>query len=534
MKQRLLLLLTALLASASMLAETGDTFTRNGVKYEVMNDPDGIAWVVGYEDWLNGEVKILENINGYLVTGIGNSAFDGCEAMTSVSIPSTVTQIGSYAFMDCTGLKSVAIPGSVTVIENAAFMGCTGLTSLTLPEGVTHIYDNAFYGCEGMKSVTLPTSIEYIGAYAFVGCTSVEDIYCYAEPDFEWVGRIAMFVDDHGGNVSPGWVLVDESGNFYVYFNGDLEPQYSLVEAPGYVRCEVFRLEYTYFKEDGTTKCHVNGSQLEPFMARWKTGNWESDITVEFVGDLDAPTLTDDLAYTRTIEATVTSVTYQKTLDTESVGNHQAWLLPFDYPIKEADLEKFSFYKINMMANSPYPSQETTTDEMWVFLTKMDEGDVLRANMPYVMKPKEAVTDYLFTTANTALKAPATDMIAKTETMTDIFSFYAIYEPTSPRLGYDFYYVNDGGSISHGEEENSDVTVGPYRWIVIQKSKSSGSASYVHKMYFVDDDDVTGIDDLTLAQSHANTSPRKVLRNGQVLIQHDGKTYTLTGVEVTR
>lgn len=531
MKLRLLLLLTALLASASMWAKPGDIFTRNGVKYEVMSEyPDDIAWVVGHEDWLNGEVEILENINGYLVTVIGNSAFDGCEAITSVSIPSTVTKIGSYAFMNCTGLKSVAIPGSVTVIEQSAFNGCTGLTSLTLPEGVTHIYDNAFYGCEGMKSVTLPTSIEYIGRSAFAGCTSVEDIYCYAEPDFEWVGRIAMF-GNHDGIVSPEWVLVDESGNFYMYFNGT---SYSLVEAPGYVRYEVFRQEYAYFKEDGTTKCHVNGSQLEPFMAKWNTGNWESDITVEFVGDLDAPTLTDDLAYTRTIEATVTSVTYQKTLDTESVGNHQAWLLPFDYPIKEADLEKFSFYKINMMANSPYPSQETTTDEMWVFLTKMDEGDVLRANMPYVMKPKEAVTDYQFTTANTALKAPATDMIAKTETMTDIFSFYAIYEPTSPRLGYDFYYVNDEGSISHGEEENSDVTVGPYRWIVIQKSKSSGSASYVHKMYFVDDDDVTGIDDLTLAQSHANTSPRKVLRNGQVLIQHDGKTYTLTGVEVTR
>jgi cysteinyl-tRNA synthetase len=39
----------------------------------------------------------------------------------------------------------------------------------------------------------------------------------------------------------------------------------------------------------------------------------------------------------------------------------------------------------------------------------MSAEEVLHANMPYVYKPKEAVTNYKFTTANAVLKAKTTD-----------------------------------------------------------------------------------------------------------------------------
>lgn len=439
MKQKILLLLTALLLSAPMWAKVGDEFTRSGVKYEVKTDyPDDLtAWVVGYESWLYGDVEILDNINGYVVTAIDGCAFQFCESMTSVTIPSTVTLIKNIAFGGCTGLKSVSIPSSITNIDQFAFENCENLTWLALPEGVKKIGQRAFDGCSGLKSVTIPASMTYIGECAFRRCYHVTDVYCYADPD----------------NLT--WV---DSSNF---------------------------------DSDFPAKCHVKSAQLYMFEAKWN----DPYIHVTFVGDLDSPVLTDGEPYTRTVEKTVSTATYEKTLDPDRIGKHQAWMVPFDYTIKEADLAKFTFYRINMIANSPSPDVETT-DEVWVFLTKMKAGDKMYANMPYVYKPLEDVTDYQFTTPNTPMKAPNTDVLLKTETTTHVYSFYATYLPTSPRSGFgsDFYYVNDEGSISYGYGDDSGVTVSPYRWIIRQDRKGSYGGSYSHasKMYFVDGE-TTGI-----------------------------------------
>ena len=58
------------------------------------------------------------------------SAFEGCTALTSVTIPNSVTTIGYDTFRGCTGLTSVTIPKSVTSIGGSAFSGCTGLKKI--------------------------------------------------------------------------------------------------------------------------------------------------------------------------------------------------------------------------------------------------------------------------------------------------------------------------------------------------------------------------------------------------------------------
>ena len=69
------------------------------------------------------------------------------DAITSVSIGSSVTRIGSNDFNNCSSLTSVIIPNSVTSIGDKAFYGCTGLISATVNNSAVTIDTNAFTDC---------------------------------------------------------------------------------------------------------------------------------------------------------------------------------------------------------------------------------------------------------------------------------------------------------------------------------------------------------------------------------------------------
>ena len=110
------------------------------------------------------------------VTSIGTSAFWYCSSLTSVTIPSSVTSIGADAFRSCSGLTSVTIPNSITIIREYTFDGCSALTSVTIPNSVTKILKSAFSNCSGLTSVTIPNSVTSIGSYAFKGCNGLVSI----------------------------------------------------------------------------------------------------------------------------------------------------------------------------------------------------------------------------------------------------------------------------------------------------------------------------------------------------------------------
>lgn len=110
------------------------------------------------------------------VTTIGEYAFFGCNALTSVTIPDSVTAIGVRAFYHCDSLTSATIPDSVTIIGYGAFYYCDALASVTIPDSVTTIGQEAFSYCESLTAVTIPDSVTTIGEEAFAGCFSLKAI----------------------------------------------------------------------------------------------------------------------------------------------------------------------------------------------------------------------------------------------------------------------------------------------------------------------------------------------------------------------
>ena len=146
------------------------------------------------------------------VISIGDSAFENCTSLTSVTIPDSVTSIGRYTFENCTSLTSVTIPNSVTSIGDYAFYNCTSLTSVTIPDSVTSIGSGAFSNCTSLTSIevsgnnksyssadgvlfnkdktelitypagktdseyVIPNSVTSIGYSAFENCTSLTSV----------------------------------------------------------------------------------------------------------------------------------------------------------------------------------------------------------------------------------------------------------------------------------------------------------------------------------------------------------------------
>jgi hypothetical protein len=110
---------------------------------------------------------------GTNVVTIADDAFFSCGRLSSITVPNGVTAIGNYSFANCGGLTNIIIPSSVRAIWNYAFANCAGLRSITIANGVTGFGVNSFYGCTGLTSVTLPNSVINPGDSTFYGCSGL-------------------------------------------------------------------------------------------------------------------------------------------------------------------------------------------------------------------------------------------------------------------------------------------------------------------------------------------------------------------------
>ena len=100
----------------------------------------------------------------------GNPAY---RSIDGVLFTSDATELVAYPTERGRYGDPYAIPITVKRIGESAFEGCDYLTSLELPAGVTEIGERAFYSCPNLESITIPLRVTRIANFAFDGGRSV-------------------------------------------------------------------------------------------------------------------------------------------------------------------------------------------------------------------------------------------------------------------------------------------------------------------------------------------------------------------------
>ena len=232
--KRLLLLLILSVLSFTLIScgdkKQQDTSTEEGAEFVYKINESGEASIIRYRG-KSAQIIIPEQIDGYPVTSIGESAFFNNTKITEVTLPSGITLIGKSAFEGCSTLRKINLPSSVEKIGDKGFYNCICLEELAIESGsaLKEIGDNALSGCRSLKgeeygnakylstgdspydillsakdtsittaeihtdtriinggafdrcasltSITIPENIEFIGNSAFYGCTKLETIF---------------------------------------------------------------------------------------------------------------------------------------------------------------------------------------------------------------------------------------------------------------------------------------------------------------------------------------------------------------------
>ena len=145
------------------------------------------------------------------VEAVFNSAFEGTQNLSHVTIPDSVTILATYAFYNssltsviigngieeillsvfenCTNLKNVQFGSGLIRIWDSAFRFCSNLESIVIPEGVTSIGNGVFMNCTKLVNITIPDSVTSIGQYAFEGTA-------YYKDEANWENGI-LYVGNH-------------------------------------------------------------------------------------------------------------------------------------------------------------------------------------------------------------------------------------------------------------------------------------------------------------------------------------------------
>lgn len=177
-------ILTILALAISAMTMMAETLHIGNLYYEIIPiEGRYCAEVIPHRSYKKlKKLEIPESITYQGVTlpiTIGNSAFNGCKSLASITISNSVISIGYDAF------EGTAIYKEQSYWENGALCidGCLIKASQYIPntytisDDIRVIADCAFSSCPSITSITIPNSVTSIGRGAFKECTYLQEIY---------------------------------------------------------------------------------------------------------------------------------------------------------------------------------------------------------------------------------------------------------------------------------------------------------------------------------------------------------------------
>lgn len=124
---------------------------------------------------LSNLLKIQKAVIGEGIRVIGANAFNNCENLTEIILPSTLVSIKEGAFSD-TKITGISLSDDIIDIGEGAFAACEALSEITLPSKILNLGEDIFYGCIALTAVDASdcTQLYTIGDYAFMNCISLK------------------------------------------------------------------------------------------------------------------------------------------------------------------------------------------------------------------------------------------------------------------------------------------------------------------------------------------------------------------------
>ncbi len=116
------------------------------------------------------EVTVPASVTNFNKTDAKNGVFQDCTSLKTATFVEGCTQIPYNMFNGCTALDTVNMPSTLKTVGSSSgspFTGCTSLKTLDYPEGVTYLSSHAALSVE---SVTVPSTVESLPSRLFANC----------------------------------------------------------------------------------------------------------------------------------------------------------------------------------------------------------------------------------------------------------------------------------------------------------------------------------------------------------------------------
>ena len=184
------------------------------------------------------------------LTLIGESVFENCYAMKSITLNKGLENIGKRAFVG-TGLTDIKFPSSLRIINDAAFANLR-IEDLKFNAGLYYIGNTAFglnNAIQGLKSIQIPASVKFIGACAFYG-REYQDVYFLGEnaPIMPMGGSVEINDADKTNTAFPANTLNGNNG-FHPGTEGQMPTAENMMDDAknGYANRENYKNQGYYF-----------------------------------------------------------------------------------------------------------------------------------------------------------------------------------------------------------------------------------------------------------------------------------------------